>query len=476
MLTNFIGLFVVSTITPKSHHKEANEKQICIELHPLSEMDRTNLFYAYSRSRDLEIDKDDVSFWVTKLHGSPEQIYIAVDSIKRNGRLIAKNNIDKIIALGDKSIKEIISYCNTKQIGELKTIDIVTLLAHLGPISDQFLLKIVGDVLKEDCWKIVEDLHYMSIIEFFGPSKECIKLDTSISDYIDRADYKLAPKFSEAIDQISKDYLSESQSSETEDLSDYLYRIQLSIRGGDYNSKNLIPSVAIKSIISLYNDKKYDSVISLCEGFLTEKNRIYPDAARELNYWLCMALARKLDHTRFNLAIEELTGLAKKFVKGFMCRMSNDLTSAEKLFREILTQQPLHKKAARELVTVLLKRRDYLSALNLARDNYSASTASTTNPYHIEAYYRCLVHKNNLTHDDRKVLETLIKAMKASYDDNRNIIAKTMEAEYQFYVNRQVIEPIQQLQEINKSLNNQLNYPVMALSEMQSKSGIPVTL
>ncbi len=370
-------------------------------------------------------------------------------------------------------MKEIIEYCKNTQVGKLKLIDFIGLLTHLGPVSDRFLFKIVGDDLKETSVKILEELYNLSIIEFFGPSMEFIKLDVGIADCIDRSGYQIQDCFRYSIDKLSKEYLTEpiNPSDEMNDLSDYLYRIQVKINAGQCDTKYLIPSVAIKTIIDLYKKEKYDSVIKLCDGFLKEKDRIYNDARREIIYWMCLSLARKLDRVKFNITVEELSGVSKTFLQGFFLRLSGDLLGAERKFRDILTKYPDNAKASRELVTVLVMKRDYLQALNLAKKNHEANPY---NPYHIEAYFRCLVQKNSLTYDDRKKLDDLILAMKSSYDIHRDKIVKTMEAEYQYYVKREVQAPLQTLVELN-SQSHVLKYTHQALNEIQEKQTLPIT-
>lgn len=474
LLYNFIGLFITSIQTPKSYLVRNRKDCLFVELHPLSESDRRTLFYAYARNIGLQdIDKDDVIFWTAQLHNSPEQIFMAIDTINRDGRMLARKNAEHIIAFGDKSIKEIVDYCQTIEYNDIKLLDIMILLTEVGSVSDHMLLKIVGEDYRECCYKIIDDLHYWSLVEFFGPSREYIQLDAGIADYIDRAGYKLLPRFSERLEQRTKEYLSapETPSFETADLSDYLYGIQVAIKNGQYDSKCLIPSVVIKSIIELYNKEKYDAVIELCEGFLKESNRIYRDARREINYWYCLSLARQKNRHKFDVAVEEMSGLDKLFLKGFMCRLLGDLRTAKDLFTKILSQNASYTKAARELVTVLLIQKDYQEALSLAKDNYDKNKV---NPYHIEAYFRCLIHKNNLNYDECKTLRELIAAMKTSYNDNHDLIAQTMEAEYQYYVNRNIELALSKLHDLAR-IDRPLRYTQRALYELQMKAGIPPT-
>lgn len=473
-LTRFLGLFIASSRTPKTHRITNRKECIFLELHPLSDDDLTKLFYAYIAQRGIpDFDKEEVEFWVSKLHGSPEQLFYAAEAVNREGRTLAKSNVDRIVAFGDKSLKDIIEYCTNTQIGKLKLIDLMGLLTHLGPINDRILFRIVGDDLKETCDKMLEELFNLSIIEVFGPSKEMIKLDAGIADYIDRSGYKILDRFSKSIDKISKEILAEpfDPRDGINDLSDYMYRIHVKINAGQCDAKLFIPSVAIKSIIDLYKSEKYDSVINLCEGFLKHKDRIYNDARREIIYWMCLSLARKLNRPKFNIAVEEITGISKTFLQGFFLRLSGDLPAAERKFRDILDKYPDSAKTLRELVTVLLMKRDYPQALNMAKKNHEANPI---NPYHIEAYFRCLVRKNSLTYDDRKKLEDLIRAMESSYDIHKDKIVKTMKAEYQIYVGREVQTPLKILIELNKQ-PHVLNYTRQALNELQERQGMPTT-
>lgn len=91
LLYNFIGLFITSIQTPKSYLVRNRKDCLFVELHPLSESDRRTLFYAYARNIGLQdIDKDDVIFWTAQLHNSPEQIFMAIDTINRDGRMLAR--------------------------------------------------------------------------------------------------------------------------------------------------------------------------------------------------------------------------------------------------------------------------------------------------------------------------------------------------------------------------------------------------
>lgn len=467
-LNNFLGIFVVSSRTPKTHVIRDKKEVLCYELHPLGEVDRRNLFKAYAyRGQGLEVDSDDIDFWVTNLKSSPTQLFMAIDTIKRDGRLIARNNLQHIVTIGDKSIVNIIDYCRAKAYGELALIDIVILLTHLGTVSDKVLLEIVGEKWKQECCDILEELHNISIIEFFGPSLEYIHIDSGIADYVERVSMQPRKDIGDSIEKKTKELVAEEDFYDN-DLSEYMLKIQALIRAGNSDSKLLVPSIAIKTLRELYSKGKYHMVIKICEGFLKEESKMYFEACREIYYLLCLSLAREKETVKFNTAINGLQGRDKLFVQGFMQRINGDLPRAEGTFKKILNDTPNYTKALRELVTVLILQQKYSEAICMAKDNYEKDS---TNPYYIEAYFRCLVHERTHSYDDRKLLQKLIELMKNSYDRHKDLITIAMEAEYLFYIERNISEALAKLQTIDTS-KSPIKYPEKAKSEILSKIGL----
>lgn len=472
-LDNLLGLFVISTRKPSRIN--ADEMHYAsINVFPLGQKDRERLMYAYAQNQEIQLNQKDVDFFVERLQGSPLQIFLAVDSINKDGLFLAKHNIQTIIDFGDKSLKNIIDFCNSNCCDDIKYMDIVVLLTNLGPVTGEFLLNIVGTDNQEKLIEILGALHNLSIISYFGPSNQYIKLDSGIADCIDRSEYRIRKEFQDGIERISTEYLSNGISPyDTDDLSEYLFRTQVDMQCGKISDyKQIVPSVAIKAIIELYRKAEYKSVTKLCEGFLQEKSRINISVYKEIQYWNCAALARIQDYEKFNLAINDVVGLTRQFLIGFYKRLEGDWSYAEKCFKRILKENPNHAKASRELVTVYLQERKYNDALEMARENYDNNK---TNPYHIEAYFRCLVRKIGLSQSEKLILQDLIVAMEKSYDFHKEILSQVMRSEYEYYIDREVQKPLKTLRRL-ATKQNAINYAKKALSEIETAQQLPLTV
>jgi hypothetical protein len=85
-------------------------------------------------------------------------------------------------------------------------------------------------------------------------------------------------------------------------------------------------------------------------------------------------------------------------------------------------------KASHELVITLMKQGNYSDALNRAENNYKLDSS---NSYHIDAYFHCYVRSSK---PDLGVLNTLKKAIESSYVSNKDVILKTFDAEFAYFI------------------------------------------
>lgn len=83
--------------------------------------------------------------------------------------------------------------------------------------------------------------------------------------------------------------------------------------------------------------------------------------------------------------------------------------------------------ARRELVNVYLNQREYRDALPLAKENYNRKS---TNPYHIEAYFRCLVNNYPWDTETKNTLKRLLKEMENIPSKRREELLVSMQLEY----------------------------------------------
>jgi tetratricopeptide (TPR) repeat protein len=160
----------------------------------------------------------------------------------------------------------------------------------------------------------------------------------------------------------------------------------------------------------------------------------------------------------------DFIGGNKEFLFGFYFRIGKDFEKAERYFSKALSETPNMPKARREMVTTLLGLSRYNDALQFAERNYNDKR---TNPYHIEAYFRCLVKRRGKDQKDIEILSQLIEEMKAIRDPKSREIVETMEAEYNYYVNNDVAASIKTLLDLVKTAR--INYPAVSPKEIYAK-------
>lgn len=150
------------------------------------------------------------------------------------------------------------------------------------------------------------------------------------------------------------------------------------------------------------------------------------------------------------------------FLLGFYYRNVDRMDEAENYFLQVLDQDPYHSKAKRELINVYLRTGEYAKALNWAAENYERQR---TNILHIQAYFTCLIKKEELDDDDIDILNELMTQAEKSLDKKAEDIAREMRAEFNFYVDRRSDEAISSMLEALK-LNRKNYFAFRALLEM----------
>lgn len=105
-LNNQMGMYIQSRITPITYIEVAHPKVVHIPLLPLNKKDRLKLFYSYMRVYELNnISDDDVLFFVDKLLYSPIQLKQAIETIRSKSLIMAKREIETLVAIGDKKVR-----------------------------------------------------------------------------------------------------------------------------------------------------------------------------------------------------------------------------------------------------------------------------------------------------------------------------------------------------------------------------------
>lgn len=432
-LNKQLALFIKSRITPNSYIKDEYPRLAHIQLHPLKRSDRKKLFYSLAQHYGLSDFRDaDADFFVDRLLQSPSQIHHAVMDIAQNGVLMAKMDIAKLIEIGDERAKPLIDHFKENRL----SLEILIILAKYEFLGFDILEEIFYDE-QEEMQRAISDMMVFGIVSTFGLSGELIRLDHYVCDYIKRNHISLSAEFSSHVNDIIEKHV--VSASITKDVSVYFFDLKQKILKGKISSDSyLVPSVIIKAVIEAYNEGNYKQVINICDKVLNDRHILNREVNWELTYWLCLSLCRLVKEDerhkeRFWELIKIINGADKAFLKGFFYRYDEQFTKAENCFKEALSISPNMDRAKRELVTVLLAQGKYSDALEMAKENYERSKE---NSYHIYAYFRCLVRKIGLKHDDIDTLGNLMKDVEDSYSDKKDELLASMKIDYACYIER----------------------------------------
>ena len=427
-LPSQLGLCIIARLAPNAYIEREHPEVVHIPLQPLSKNDRKKLFYSYAQIYDInDIDDRDVEFFVDKLLQSPEQLKFAVEAIHNTNLTRAKSDVEKLVAIGDSKIKVLLNHFHSEKQREL-----LIILSKLDFFSYPILERIYDKEIVE-ILPILEEMMVYGIVSNFGPSDEFFRLDHFVGDYLRRNKFRLKPDmescFHEALDSMIL-----NSSDITEDVSLYFYEIRRNIEMGKTEIQNyLIPSIPLKYVIDKYNDRDFSTVIKICDMLLHDSTQRYYEEVRiELTYWLCLALCRTQDKTRFDEEVKVIRDAEYWFLKGFFQRIAGNYQLAEDYLGRALDMAPAMQRARREMVTTLLAQGRYGDALFLAKENYEANP---DNSYHNYAYFRCLVRKHNLNYDERKVLTQLMDEIHSGYSEKREELFRAMQIDFQSYVN-----------------------------------------
>ena len=228
------------------------------------------------------------------------------------------------------------------------------------------------------------------------------------------------------------DEIIESTPKITEDYTAYLYKLKKGIQRGTIDKESyLVPSVLVNTIAESYDEKNWGQAITMCENVLGAHTNYFDDVYHEIKYWYCLALARTQEGDKFYQAVQDFFGADYHFLKGFYLRIGRQFGKAEDEYNKALKINPSFARVKREMVIVLQAQHKFRDALELAEVNYEKDPE---NPYHINAYFRCLVRKPGITQEDRQLLSQL-KEDKENLFKSKYYI-EGMDFEYRRFIDR----------------------------------------
>lgn len=439
-----VSIFVASSCSINARTSR-EEKQVChLQLQPMKRSDMKLLFNVYADSKGVKCDNSTVDELMANLTGYPEQVFEMVDVLDKYGMPTLIKELPAINKMYESDMANLLNEIKK----ESKAYQLLILMAKFEYIGYHQLHSIFQEPELVD---ILEKFEHYAIYECFGATRNYLRLNHVLADYIDRNKLVLDKVYQQRLDEYTKDLLNQTDE-ETLNLAEDLYRSKKMLSDPKFkvSTEAILPSVALKVIVDQYRKDDFNSVVDLARRILYDNNRHdYESVKRSIRYWMCLSYCKlgKDYLLEIEKELKHFTGYTKYFIMGYYERLQGNYPQAQRFYEKALSasnnyRQKHTSKASHELVITKMKQNDYDGALELAKQNYEFDKS---NVYHIEAYFRCYVKSDN---PDKNLLNELIKDMRASYDANKDVIADTFEAEYLFYIDKEPVKAINKLKEI----------------------------
>lgn len=457
------GIFVISKNTVKRSLLTKNPI-VSRQLKPLSKEAIELLLIQYAEIRELHLSKEQRQQLMSKMKGYPSTVYTVIDAIKKGSFIDGMNTLYEDLEQKNDELSYIVRILGNDDTKD--KLQILIILSMFEFISLDLLENICSPLPMEI---FLEEFYSMSLYESFGSANEYIRLSPSVADYINRYKLELRPEFRNKLTKLTQESLT-LMSNEVTDLSAFLYNVKENIRSGNTKGKvekYLLPSFFLKVIVEEYNKgdrASYKNVVNLCDKILKDSNNIYEHMVYNIRYWLCSALCR-LQSMRFFDEVEYFErDNAYDFLRGFFERIAKRFPEAERYYEKAISKsrdgETLYK-TKQELVIVRMKLGNYQAALDLAKECY---LKNPYNPYHIVAYYRCIIKSN---FPDVKLLEELMAQMEKTYSDQRDLDIETMRGEFAYYVDKDEEKALRILRTLHIR-NKKHPYCAEALNEIEN--------
>lgn len=407
--------------------------------------ERNGLLKRYLELEEIELESSQVKDISELLSGFPEQVFFAVTMIKTYGwKYFQEHTVDVVEFNSKKAVIMLKSFKDDSD-----KMEFLALLASFDYISISYVLAIVDEEKKYVSY--IEEFYSNGICEYVGVLKEYIRVNDAIKDYLQRSEYKVSKDHMLKLKNNVRCFV-ENIEDEDYDIPQLLYSLKVALLEGiDIDDKYIVPSIYLKTMNDLYFSGKNKEVVEFADKALLSSSFMDDRIIFEIRYLLCSALA-KLRNKRFLSEVQKIDGADHDFLFGFYYRQIGKFDKALERINSSLEKRANFSKAKREKVQAYIGMQDYDSALELARINYENYK---DNPYHIQAYFSCIIKSDNQT-DKKEILHELIQ----NIENNGSSLAKEMtlrfRAQYAAFIDGDYEESmalIDKAIEMNKSIN-----------------------
>lgn len=365
----------------------------------LSQQERKGLLRRLADANHLDLGRTDLEQISRHLTGYPAQVHYAIDIIQQNGFPYLSRNYKLLSDYNEQEVSSLLE----KHKDDPKVLQILALIGKYDAISITMLYEILN--VTPEYVSCYEDLYQESLFELEGVNREYIRLNEVVRNYISRSGAKMLLEHRKKAQQLFEKMFSDDSSS-WYNSNDFLLAIRESVtQGKKVAPEQVIPSVYLKSMSDLYSNMQYENVVKLAKLALSNSDNTDGKILYEIQYSLCSALA-KLKHPDFMEEVQKLDYNDGKFLTAFYYRQIGKNDRALRYLNELLSKRPEMSKAKREKVLVLKNLQQFEEATGLAKENYYLYS---DNPYHIQAYFDCLINTYHNKPEDDLLLDLLKK-------------------------------------------------------------------
>ena len=431
-----IGIVITSSVNV-DRTRVRNYPEVFFEnLIELTPNERLGLLRTYSDSLNLELTQADRLYFKDCLTGYPPQIIYCADLIRNEGIDYAKDNTAEISAMPEQISSTILEKCQ-QDVDKQNLEGILSVIAkmEIAPV------KIINKICKLNLGyrTAVNILKQYSICYMVGANGEYIKMNSFIEDFVTRNRMQIPEDIqnvlSTELEEFNKN-IDENEELTEWDTSELKYYIKTNIKNGNYRiGPFLYSTVILQTVSELYHETKYSRVIELVNTTKANDRYKYFDRSivSSLQRFLCQALTKSHDRN-FDAEVEyfaeEGLWIEYNFLKGFWYRCTGRYDKAEDYFNKVLENNSNHYATKRELVIVYLSLHDFDSAYTLAKSNY---TRHKDNLFGVQAYFECLLEKNELDDLEEKQLQEMLVSLKRLYRVKPNPVYYQLLGKYEAY-------------------------------------------
>lgn len=353
-----------------------------INVPELSQQERKGLLRRLSDANGLDLLRSEMEQIIGHLTGYPAQVHYAIDIIKHNGFPYLSRNYKLLSDYNEQEVSSLLE----KYKDDPKVLEILALIGKYDAISISMLYEILNSTPEHIvCY---ENLFQESLFELEGINREYVRLNEVVRNYIARSGAQMLPDHRKKAQQLFENMFSDDSTS-WYNSNDFLLAIRENVtQGKKVSPEHIIPSVYLKSMSDLYSDMQYDNVVKLAKLALNNSENTDSRILYEIRYSLCSALA-KLKQSSFLEEVQKLKYDDRKFLTAFYYRQIGKNDHALNVLNDLLGRRSEMSKAKREKVLVLKNLQQFEEATGLAKENYYLYS---DNPYHIQAYFDCLIN------------------------------------------------------------------------------------